>query len=75
MELMDITEVYETDRFDVANEYLGLGWSLLQIYTTTYDQEGPMVAHQTPHYILGWGDALNPPVRPAKKDISSEYSL
>lgn len=54
MEFIDVAKVVEVEQTDRADQYIGLGWKLLRLYTTAYDTEGPRVYHQTPHFILGW---------------------
>ena len=54
MELSDVVRVEELTHYVVVNDYLALGWKLLDIYKTAADYVLPASNHQTPHYILGW---------------------
>jgi len=47
---------------DQVNEYLKLGWVLLNIYTEDLGEPGAPSA--VPHYILGWQDANKAPEYP-----------
>ena len=57
----DITELQEFSAFEMANLYLEAGWKVIGFYTTAYDTEPPRVAHQKPHYCLGWFNDLPAP--------------
>ena len=54
MELTSVTKVEVLQRSVKVNEFLDLGWKLLDTYKTAYDTEGPGVNHQTMNYVLGW---------------------
>ena len=65
-----ITRIEDLDDAGTANEYLALGWVVLQIYTTAYDTEPPRCFHQKAHYVMGWFDGE--PTYP-KRDIYGQY--
>lgn len=54
MEYSDIRKVEVLTNPSIVNEYLSLGWRLLNIHTTAYDTQPPGSNHQTVHYALGW---------------------
>lgn len=61
-DLVKVKEVYETTHWKTVNEYLNVGWILLDKYKDTYDPE-VFYDHQTFHYVLAWtkeGDPVKP---------------
>lgn len=54
MELTDITRVETLCDLGKVNEYLALGWKIINHYTTCYDTVAPGYNHQTLHYALAW---------------------
>lgn len=54
MECSDIRKVEVLTNPTKVNEFLALGWRLLNIYTTAYDTQPPGSNHQTLHYVIGW---------------------
>ena len=50
----DIRKVEVLTNPSLVNEYLSLGWRLLNIYTTAYDTQPPGSNYQTANYVLGW---------------------
>ncbi len=65
VETKDVKALHEVTDYEVANEYLKLGWVLLDKYKTCYD---PVVAadDQTMHFVLAWIQE-GEPERPASK--------
>lgn len=61
MKLHEIKRVFETESQNECNEYLELGWQLIEVYKTCYDPDA-FPNHQTVHYVLGWNKD-----EPAKK--------
>ena len=69
MEFADVVKVVELGDFKKVNQYLDLGWKLLTIYKTAYDNQTPGINYQYPHYVLGWTDGEpnypeEPPYKP-----------
>ena len=58
-----IEDVRGRSQTDLVNEYLALGWVLLNIYTVDFGNPGAPSAE--PHYILGWQDNSMDPKYPA----------
>lgn len=54
LELTEVTKVEDLTTKEEANEYLRLGWKLINTYTRCYDTDGPAVKHQTPHFVMAW---------------------
>lgn len=54
MEYSDIRKIEVVTNPSKANEFLDIGWLLLNIYTTAYDTQPPGSNHQTANYVLGW---------------------
>lgn len=54
MEYANVSKIVEVNSAESADRYIATGWKLLVVYTTTYDTIGPLIAHQTPHFVLGW---------------------
>lgn len=67
MESIDVSKVIELDRTEDADEHIEIGWKLLELYTTCYDTIGPLIKHQTPHFILGWPSDSGEPKFPKSK--------
>lgn len=68
MEHMDVSRVVEVRSADAADKHLAIGWKILTVYTTTYDTVGPLIANQTPHFVLGWPDEGGEPQFPSAED-------
>ena len=66
MKLSQVTKVEELKYSENVNQYLSLGWKLLDIYKTAADTFPPSSNHQTIHYVLGWLDGE--PQYPPKDD-------
>lgn len=52
MELSDVSKVIDLTSQNAVNEHLDLGWKIISIYATTYDNLPG--SNQTQHYVLGW---------------------
>lgn len=52
--LSAVVKVADLTKHSEVNEYLELGWRIIDTYKTAYDTEGPAANHQTLHYVLGW---------------------
>lgn len=50
----DIRKIEVLTNPSEVNEFLAIGWRLLNIYTTAYDTQLPGSNHQTVHFVLGW---------------------
>ena len=57
-----VEEVHGRSAGNLVNEYLALGWVLLNIYTVDFGIPGAPSAE--PHYILGWQDTVTKPQYP-----------
>ncbi len=59
----DICQLFSTSSSKEANEYLGLGWVLLNVESSQYSEHGWNTG-----FVLGWkkslGEMKTPPVRP-----------
>jgi len=63
MNYKNIQKIEELYNYNDVNNYLAIGWTLLNQYTTVQDYIGPGASYQIVHYILGWegsGDAVYP---------------
>lgn len=54
MNYSDVEKIEVLTDYQLVNEYLSLGWTLLAIYTTACDTQPPGINHQTANYVLGW---------------------
>jgi len=68
--LHSIIELKECERFEVANEYLKLGWKLISKHLN--DEGNPVERHQKTIYCLGWCKELGKPNHNINR--SSSYS-
>lgn len=59
MNYEDAKSVVEVRKYDEVNEYLKLGWILVNHYTS--DDGDPVVRNQIPHYVLIWQKDDDPP--------------
>lgn len=61
-DLHAIIEIKEVKDYKKANEYLNLGWQLINLYTDDYGH--PKNVHQWTVYCLGWkkdnGEVVHP---------------
>ena len=53
MEYANIRKIEVFTEPTVVNEYLALGWQLLNIYVTTTETQSSY-SNQTANYVLGW---------------------
>lgn len=60
MEYSQISKVVVLKKVSDVNEYLDLGWILLNVYLTAYDTQPPGSNHQTANYVLGWQSGFPP---------------
>ena len=60
MPLSNIKQVFETTKWETANEYLDLGWILLDVYHQAEDVVKPWCDYQKIYYSLGWLKESNP---------------
>lgn len=54
MDYSKIKVVEELENKFLVNEYLSLGWVMVNSYVTAYDSHPPGCYFQTHHYVLGW---------------------
>lgn len=69
MELSDVSKVIDLTSQNEVNEHLNLGWKILSIYATAYDNFPG--SNQTQHYVLGWIGA--DPKSPAHEEINQPW--
>ena len=53
MEFAEITKVEVLSRSETVNEYLDLGWKLVNIYNAPYDEQCPGYAQEA-RYVMAW---------------------
>lgn len=51
--LQEVRKIYETSYCETANQYLELGWKLVDTYKRCYDPIS-FPNHQEVHYVLAW---------------------
>jgi len=65
----DICQLFSTSSSKEANEYLGLGWVLLNVESAQYSEHGWNTG-----FVLGWkkslGEVKEPPERPSPWSVS-----
>ena len=52
LNLESIVEVFQDTKVEKINEYLQLGWTLLNLHTTDYGH--PVERHQSTVFTMGW---------------------
>ncbi|SHK45854.1 hypothetical protein [Tepidibacter formicigenes] len=76
--LKNIIEIFETKSYKEANEYLKIGWILLDKCIVSYYPEGNFPKHEQMKYILGWNSNLGEIIKPQPKyicDIPTEDKI
>lgn len=52
LNLQNVIEVFQDGNIEKVNQYLSLGWVLLNVHTTDYGH--PVERHQSTQFSLGW---------------------